>query len=445
MAVTDVAADRFVPVASLAELRAAGRLVVHHDHHVVCLFADGDEVHAVDNRCPHMGFPLHRGSVCDGILTCHWHHARFDLKTGGTFDQWADELRRFPARVDGDTVLIDLTQPGRSGRPSAGPSAGRARARHPARAREGGARAPRGRRDRHRHRSARGSTSACAGVVAGWFRGLTTLVCFMNLTAAARRRRPSGCALPRAGRRRRRTRSWGHRTSRSTRFRVSHRRRNASRSGSASFVDVRDAEGAERALDLGGTRRRIVERARRHALRGGHRPPLPRRRAHAGLREQGARGARRRGLGCSRGRSRVAARTAGGRRAHGGGECVAQPGRHRHVARGCVRRSRPGARGAASARAMARSRSARRHGARRRGVDDPRCAAGRAPGRRDRGGARLCRHFRSRHADRALPDEQRVRRLGHGAPHVHVRERRRAGAQAVAVRRSFYGVCSTRR
>ena len=28
-----------------------------------CLFADGGEVHAVDNRCPHMGFPLHRGSV----------------------------------------------------------------------------------------------------------------------------------------------------------------------------------------------------------------------------------------------------------------------------------------------------------------------------------------------------------------------------------------------
>jgi len=64
-------------------------------------------VHAVDNRCPHMGFPLHRGTVCDGILTCHWHHARFDLGTGGTFDQFADELRRFAVTVAGDDVLID--------------------------------------------------------------------------------------------------------------------------------------------------------------------------------------------------------------------------------------------------------------------------------------------------------------------------------------------------
>src|SRR5438874_3769805 len=108
---TAVASERLVRAGSLAELRAAGRLVVHLDGHVLCLFAEGEEVYAVDNRCPHMGFPLHRGSVCDGILTCHWHHARFDLATGGTFDQFADELRRFPVSLDGDDVLVDLTPP----------------------------------------------------------------------------------------------------------------------------------------------------------------------------------------------------------------------------------------------------------------------------------------------------------------------------------------------
>ncbi|HEU0192853.1 MAG TPA: Rieske 2Fe-2S domain-containing protein [Gaiellales bacterium] len=101
------APESVVRVASLNELQAAGRLVVRAGRHTVCLFADGDRVHAVDNRCPHMGFPLHRGTVCDGILTCHWHHARFDLATGGTFDQFADELRRFPVTIDGDDVLID--------------------------------------------------------------------------------------------------------------------------------------------------------------------------------------------------------------------------------------------------------------------------------------------------------------------------------------------------
>jgi nitrite reductase/ring-hydroxylating ferredoxin subunit len=106
---TAVASSQLVRAASLSELREAERQVVHLDRHTICLFAEGEDVHAVDNRCPHMGFPLHRGSVADGILTCHWHHARFDLCTGGTFDQWADELRRFPVHIDGDDVLVDLT------------------------------------------------------------------------------------------------------------------------------------------------------------------------------------------------------------------------------------------------------------------------------------------------------------------------------------------------
>ncbi len=107
---TAVATESLVRAASLAELRASGRLVVHVNRHTLCLFAEGDEVYAVDNRCPHMGFPLHRGTLCDGILTCHWHHARFDLSTGGTFDQWADDLRRFPVELRGDDVLLDLSR-----------------------------------------------------------------------------------------------------------------------------------------------------------------------------------------------------------------------------------------------------------------------------------------------------------------------------------------------
>src|SRR3954469_12994586 len=106
---TIAASTSLVRAASLSDLRAAGRLVVHVDRHTICLFAEDDQVHAVDNRCPHMGFPLHRGSVSDGILTCHWHHARFDLCSGGTFDQWGDELRRFPVEVEDGEIYVDVT------------------------------------------------------------------------------------------------------------------------------------------------------------------------------------------------------------------------------------------------------------------------------------------------------------------------------------------------
>ena len=107
MAVVDT--SKRTRAASLSDLEAKGRLVVGLEGQTVCLLLDGGEVHAIDNRCPHMGFPLHRGTVNDGILTCHWHHARFDLCTGGTFDQWADELRRFPVEVDEGEIYVDVT------------------------------------------------------------------------------------------------------------------------------------------------------------------------------------------------------------------------------------------------------------------------------------------------------------------------------------------------
>ena len=72
----------FTRAASAAEVRSRGCTVVHLDGHALALFAHGDRIYAVDNRCPHMGFPLDRGTVKDGILTCHWHHARFDLESG---------------------------------------------------------------------------------------------------------------------------------------------------------------------------------------------------------------------------------------------------------------------------------------------------------------------------------------------------------------------------
>ena len=74
----------FALAGRLEELKAKGRLVVRGAHRPILVVYDRGRVFALDNRCPHMGFPLDRGSVEDGILTCHWHHARFDLESGCT-------------------------------------------------------------------------------------------------------------------------------------------------------------------------------------------------------------------------------------------------------------------------------------------------------------------------------------------------------------------------
>lgn len=74
------------------------------------IFYHEGRVYALDNRCPHMGFPLSRGTTKDGILTCDWHHARFDLKSGGTFDLWAGDVASFPTQVQNGNVWVRVGQ-----------------------------------------------------------------------------------------------------------------------------------------------------------------------------------------------------------------------------------------------------------------------------------------------------------------------------------------------
>jgi nitrite reductase/ring-hydroxylating ferredoxin subunit len=94
--------------AALADVTKLGVHTANVNGHVLALFVHEGDVYAVDNRCPHMGFPLDRGSVHGGILTCHWHHARFDLCTGGAFDLWADDVPAYPVEVRDGDVYVDL-------------------------------------------------------------------------------------------------------------------------------------------------------------------------------------------------------------------------------------------------------------------------------------------------------------------------------------------------
>jgi nitrite reductase/ring-hydroxylating ferredoxin subunit len=97
-----------VRVGTLAELAERGCMTTKLGNRPVCVFFDDGAAFAVEDRCPHMGFPLHRGSVEGGLLTCHWHHARFDLASGGTLDPFADDVPAFPVTIiDGEVHVSE--------------------------------------------------------------------------------------------------------------------------------------------------------------------------------------------------------------------------------------------------------------------------------------------------------------------------------------------------
>jgi len=96
-----------VRVAQVSELAERGCMTTKVGSRPVCVFYDDGQVFAVEDRCPHMGFPLHRGTVQGGLLTCHWHHARFDLASGGTLDPFADDVTAYPVEIeDGDVYVL---------------------------------------------------------------------------------------------------------------------------------------------------------------------------------------------------------------------------------------------------------------------------------------------------------------------------------------------------
>jgi nitrite reductase/ring-hydroxylating ferredoxin subunit len=101
----------WVTAGSLSALRKKHKTVVKRKGRQILLWQVGGETIACANRCPHEGYPLAEGKMSDDcVLTCNWHNWKFDLKSGETL-LGGDTLRRYPVRLDGDSILVDITDP----------------------------------------------------------------------------------------------------------------------------------------------------------------------------------------------------------------------------------------------------------------------------------------------------------------------------------------------
>ncbi|MGJ8657915.1 MAG: Rieske (2Fe-2S) protein [Akkermansiaceae bacterium] len=102
-------AESMIHVASFEEICKKGVVLAKGTSRPIAVFHSEGQVFAVDNRCPHLGFPLHKGTVSDGRLTCHWHEARFDLCSGCTFDLWADDVPAFETEIREGEVYVSMS------------------------------------------------------------------------------------------------------------------------------------------------------------------------------------------------------------------------------------------------------------------------------------------------------------------------------------------------
>lgn len=84
------------------------KLLKHEDFRVAMFRLPDGDVHAVDNACPHEGYPLVQGDVKDGVLTCAWHNFKFELGSGACL-KGDEDVRVYATRVRDGQVEVDLT------------------------------------------------------------------------------------------------------------------------------------------------------------------------------------------------------------------------------------------------------------------------------------------------------------------------------------------------
>ncbi len=100
----------WVDVGALAGIPVRGARVVKTTSGCVAVFRTSEnEVHALEDRCPHKGGPLSQGIVHGTSVTCPLHNWVISLTTGEA--QGADKgaVKTIPVRIESGRLLIDPT------------------------------------------------------------------------------------------------------------------------------------------------------------------------------------------------------------------------------------------------------------------------------------------------------------------------------------------------
>lgn len=97
------------PVARLSEIPAGTMKVVKVDGVAVALCNVDGRIFAIEDVCTHDEGPIGEGLLEGHEAECPRHGARFDVRTGAATRMPAvAPVRTFPARVEGDSVFVEV-------------------------------------------------------------------------------------------------------------------------------------------------------------------------------------------------------------------------------------------------------------------------------------------------------------------------------------------------
>ncbi|MBI5929311.1 MAG: non-heme iron oxygenase ferredoxin subunit [Chloroflexi bacterium] len=102
----------FRTIATANQLPPGERIVVTVDETYIAVFNVGGNIYAIEDACTHDDGPLAEGILIEDAdnpkIECDRHGATFELKTGKPTFPAVVPVRRFPVRVEGDAIQIDV-------------------------------------------------------------------------------------------------------------------------------------------------------------------------------------------------------------------------------------------------------------------------------------------------------------------------------------------------
>ena len=100
---------RFIKVATTDELEDEQAKLVEVEGQKMALLRVEGTFYALSDTCTHRGGPLSEGTVEGAEVTCPWHGAKFDIRTGAVLGAPARRgVTSYPVRVTGADVEIEV-------------------------------------------------------------------------------------------------------------------------------------------------------------------------------------------------------------------------------------------------------------------------------------------------------------------------------------------------
>ena len=96
-------------VASTKDIRPGEGVAVDVGGNRIAVFNIDGMFYAIGDTCSHQGGPLSQGKVQDWTVTCPWHGAQFDIRTGNVLRPPAPAgVPSYKVVVEGDEIKVEV-------------------------------------------------------------------------------------------------------------------------------------------------------------------------------------------------------------------------------------------------------------------------------------------------------------------------------------------------